>query len=102
MLDVEYTGHFWTFFLAQIGLFILSVVTVGFAIPYWIYWTNKYFFTRLKLGDRQVQFRGTFVGFYFKSMLLQLLSIVTFGLLLPYYAYWTQKYFATHLQVPEG
>ena len=102
MLDVEFTGNFWTFSFAQIGLFVLSVLTLGIAIPFWIYWTNKYFFTRLKVGDRHFQFQGTFVGYFFKSLLLLLLTVVTLGLLSPYYAYWNKKYFAAHIQIPKA
>ena len=99
MTEIQFTGNFWDFFFISLGLLILSVITLGLAAPYFVYWTSKYFFTHLRVGTHPVQFRGSFGGYFFKSLGLLILTIVTAGLLSPYYAYWNVKYFAANLAV---
>lgn len=99
MTNIRFTGNFGHFFIVSIGLALLSIVTLGLAAPYLLYWTNKYFFTQLEVGTHPVEFTGSFGGYFLKSLGLLLLSIVTLGLALPYYSYWNVKYFASNLQV---
>ena len=44
-----FTGNFWEYFLISLGLGILSVLTAGILLPYWVYWSAKYFFDRLEI-----------------------------------------------------
>ena len=46
---IVFTGNFWEYFLISLGLGILSVVTFGILLPYWVYWSVKYFFDRLAI-----------------------------------------------------
>lgn len=48
---IKFTGGFGEYFIMSIGLMILSVITLGLATPYWMYWSLKYFFTRLEIED---------------------------------------------------
>lgn len=102
MLNIEFTGNFWTFFFASIGLAILTICTLGLAAPYAVYWTTKYFFTRLKVGNRHFQFTGGFGEYFLMSLALFILTVLTVGILAPYYAYWNVKYFASRLQIPKA
>ena len=34
---------------ASIALMILSVITFGLALPYWVYWSFKYFFGKMEI-----------------------------------------------------
>jgi uncharacterized membrane protein YjgN (DUF898 family) len=99
---IKFTGSFGEYFIMSIGLFILSIITFGLALPYWIYWSYKYFFTRMQVGDKRVKFTGGFGGYFLTSLGLMLLSIITFGLLMPYWIYWQIKYFFTRLEVIEN
>lgn len=44
-----FTGNFGDYFLKSLGLLILSIITLGLALPYWVYWSYKYFFTHLEI-----------------------------------------------------
>lgn len=46
---VVFTGNFWEFFFTSLGLLILSILTLGILIPYYMYWQYKYFFTHLEI-----------------------------------------------------
>ena len=46
---IVFTGNFWEYFLISLGLGILSVLTFGILLPYWVYWSVKYFFDRLEI-----------------------------------------------------
>ncbi len=46
---IIYTGSFGEYFIMSLGLMVLSIITFGIAIPYWIYWSLKYFFTKLEV-----------------------------------------------------
>ena len=46
---IIFKGHFGEFFLSSIGLIVLSVCTLGLMIPYYFYWTQKYFFKNLEI-----------------------------------------------------
>ena len=46
---ILFTGTFGEYFLVSLGLLVLSVFTFGLALPYYAYWTFKYFFTHLEL-----------------------------------------------------
>lgn len=46
---IIFTGNFWEYFLMAIGLLVLSVITVGLLLPYFIYWQVKYFFTHMEI-----------------------------------------------------
>lgn len=46
---VIFKGHFGEYFVMSLGLMLLSVITFGLATPYWMYWSFKYFFTKLEI-----------------------------------------------------
>ena len=46
---VAFTGHFLEYFIMSLGLLLLSIVTFGLALPYWAYWSAKYFFTHMEI-----------------------------------------------------
>ena len=48
-MKIKFTGHFMEYFLMNIALFILTVITLGLALPYLSYWNFKYFFTHLEI-----------------------------------------------------
>lgn len=102
MTNIRFTGSFGHFFVVSLGLLLLSVVTLGLALPYLAYWTSRYFFTQLEVGNRPVEFTGSFGEYFLISLGLILLTVVTLGLAAPYYAYWNVKYFASNLQVPSA
>lgn len=99
MAEVRFTGGFWGYFLKSILIGILCIITFGLAVPYYMYWFYKYFFSSLEIGGRTVRFTGSFGGYFLKSLGLFVLSVLTFGLLLPYFSYWNVKYFASNLEV---
>lgn len=96
---ISFTGGFGEYFLMSLGLLLLSVITFGLATPYWIYWSFKYFFTRMSIGGSRIVFTGSFVDYFLMSLGLMLLSVITFGIALPYWAYWSFKYFFAHMEV---
>jgi len=49
---IRFTGNFWEYFFTSIFLLILSVLTVGILLPYWTYWSAKYFFSKLELVEK--------------------------------------------------
>ena len=48
-VKIIFTGNFLEYCLTAIFLFILSILTFGLAFPYLIYWSIKYFFTRMEI-----------------------------------------------------
>jgi len=48
-MKIKYTGNFLEYFLINILLLILCVITFGLAIPYLFYWDFKYFFNHLEI-----------------------------------------------------
>ncbi len=46
---IVFTGNFWEFFFIAIGLLVLSVVTFGLFLPYFVYWQFKYFFNNMEI-----------------------------------------------------
>ncbi len=46
---IVFTGNFWEFFFISIGLLVLSVITFGLLIPYFVYWQFKYFFNHMEI-----------------------------------------------------
>lgn len=46
---IIYTGHFGDYFLKSLGLLVLSLLTLGILLPYWAYWSIKYFVTHLEV-----------------------------------------------------
>ncbi len=46
---IIFTGHFAEYFVVSLGLLVLSALTLGLALPYWMYWSFKYFFNKLEL-----------------------------------------------------
>ncbi len=96
---VSFDGNFLEYFLVALGLLVLCAITFGLATPYLFYWSLKYFFTKLRIGQNRILFTGIFGEYFLVSLGLLVLSVFTFGLALPYYAYWTFKYFFTHLEL---
>lgn len=47
-MKIKYTGTFLDWFLWNLFLVFLTVVTLGIALPYMIYWNQKYFFEHLE------------------------------------------------------
>ena len=97
----KFTGSFGHFFVYALGLFLLSVFTFGFALPYFIYWLNKYFFSNLELDGKKVMFKGSFGDYFIMSLGLFFLSVITLGLALPYWIYWNGKYFSSQLELEQ-
>jgi uncharacterized membrane protein YjgN (DUF898 family) len=52
---ILFTGSFGEFFLMSLGLLVLSVITFGLLIPYFIYWQYKYFVSHLEVELYHVQ-----------------------------------------------
>ena len=96
---IKFTGSFGEYFISSLGLLLLTVITFGLALPYWLYWSYKYFFTRMQVGEQKVKFTGGFGEYFIMSLGLMLLSIITFGLALPYWFYWQIKYFFTRMEI---
>lgn len=46
---VIFVGNFWDYFLKSLALMILSILTLGILLPYWAYWSFKYFFNNLEI-----------------------------------------------------
>ncbi len=46
---IIFVGNFWEYFGLSIALLLLSVITFGIALPYWVYWSFKYFFSKLEI-----------------------------------------------------
>lgn len=46
---IIFTGNFVDYFIKSLLLLLLCVVTFGLAIPYYAYWTFKYFFTNMEI-----------------------------------------------------
>lgn len=46
---IIFTGHFMDYFIKSIGLFVLSILTLGILMPYWVYWQMKYFVDNLEI-----------------------------------------------------
>lgn len=99
---IKFSGSFGEYFIMSLGLLLLSAITFGLATPYWMYWSYKYFFTRMQVGDQKVKFTGGFGEYFIMSLGLMLLSVITFGIALPYWLYWSVKYFFTRLEVVDG
>lgn len=99
---IRFEGHFFEYFVISLGLLALSAITLGLALPFFFFWSSKYFFTRLTVDGQPVTFTGSASGFYLKALGLIVLSLLTFGLLLPYFSYWMVKYFFDHLDLTNG
>jgi uncharacterized membrane protein YjgN (DUF898 family) len=98
---ITFTGGFGEYFIMSLGLILLSLITFGIALPYWVYWSFKYFFTKLEIDGKKVVFIGGFGEYFIMSLGLLLLSVITFGLAFPYWTYWSFKYFFTRMEVQE-
>ncbi|MEQ8474789.1 MAG: hypothetical protein RIB54_01035 [Fulvivirga sp.] len=96
---INFTGGFGEYFIMSLGLLLLSVITFGLALPYWVYWSYKYFFTKLAIGGKYVVFTGNFGEYFIMSLGLLFLSVITFGIALPYWVYWSLKYFFTRMEI---
>ncbi len=96
---IVFTGNFFEYALISIGLFLLTVVTLGLASPYWFYWSLKYFFTNMQLDGAPIRYVGSFGEYFLISFLLFLLSVVTLGLATPFWVYWSFQYFFTRLEM---
>ena len=46
---VVFIGNFWEYFAISLVLLVLSVITLGVFLPYWVYWSLKYFFNKLEI-----------------------------------------------------
>ena len=98
---VTFTGSFGEYFIMSLGLLVLSVITLGLALPYLVFWSFKYFFTKLEIEGKRVIFTGGFGEYFIMSLGLLVLSVITFGLAFPYWAYWSFKYFFTRMEIQD-
>ncbi len=96
---MNFTGSFGEYFVMSLGLLVLSIVTLGIAFPYWVFWSYKYFFTKMEVDGKKVVFTGGFGEYFIMSLGLLVLSIATFGIAFPYWFYWSFKYFFSRLEV---
>ena len=46
---ILFTGNFLDYFIKSLLLLLLCIVTFGLAIPYYAYWTIRYFFTNMEI-----------------------------------------------------
>ena len=46
---IIFTGSFGDYFFTSLGLLVVSILTFGILIPYWVYWQYKYFFDHLEI-----------------------------------------------------
>ena len=46
---IIFVGSFWEYFGLSIALLLLTIVTLGIALPYWVYWSFKYFFSKMEI-----------------------------------------------------
>jgi len=46
---VVFTGSFMEFFIYNVGLTVLSIVTFGLALIYQTYWNGKYFISHIEI-----------------------------------------------------
>ncbi len=46
---IVFVGNFWEYFGMSILLFILSILTLGILFPYFVYWSFKYFFSKMEI-----------------------------------------------------
>jgi uncharacterized membrane protein YjgN (DUF898 family) len=51
-MKVKFTGKFFEYFIATLGLMLLTAVTLGLALPYMTYWQQKYFFEHLEIEGK--------------------------------------------------
>ena len=51
---IRFTGGFGEYFIMSLGLLLLSLITFGIALPYWVYWSFKYFFTKLEIDGKRL------------------------------------------------
>lgn len=98
---IKFTGNFLEYFIMSLGLLLLSVLTLGLALPYFSYWNLKYFFTKMKIENDDVVYTGNFWEYFIMSLGLLILSVLTFGLAIPYWIYWSVKYFFSKLEIRE-
>jgi uncharacterized membrane protein YjgN (DUF898 family) len=96
---MNFTGSFGEYFVISLGLLVLSLVTLGVALPYWLFWSFKYFFTKMDIDGKKVVFTGNFGEYFLISLGLLVLSLATLGLAFPYWFYWSFKYFFSKLEV---
>lgn len=47
-VKIKFTGSFGEYFFTSIVLLILSIITLGIMLPYYAYWSIKYFVDRLE------------------------------------------------------
>ena len=46
---IVFVGNFWEYCGLSIVLMLLSIVTLGLALTYWVYWSFKYFFSKMEI-----------------------------------------------------
>ena len=46
---IIFVGSFGDYFLKSLVLLLLSILTLGILLPYWAYWSLKYFLTHLEI-----------------------------------------------------
>jgi uncharacterized membrane protein YjgN (DUF898 family) len=46
---IIFKGNFWDYLIKSLGLFVLTILTLGILLPYLIYWQMKYFVDNLEI-----------------------------------------------------
>ena len=50
-MKLKFTGEGIAFVLINLGLALLSMITLGIAVPYWFYWNVKYIVNNIEVQD---------------------------------------------------
>ena len=46
---IVFVGDFWEYFFKALLLLILSAITFGVLVPYWVYWNVQYFARNIEI-----------------------------------------------------
>ena len=46
---IIFTGNFGEYFFKSLGLAVLTVLSFGLLLPYYVYWNFKWFFTKMEV-----------------------------------------------------
>lgn len=51
-MKIKYTGKFGEYFIMNLGLGLLSIITLGLGLIYQAYWNQKYFFEHMEIENK--------------------------------------------------
>lgn len=46
---IVFVGHFWDYFFKSLALLLLTIITAGLLLPYFVWWHLKYFFDHMEI-----------------------------------------------------